>query len=61
MKFNRKVIPTTVEYTAISEENLLAKDGIEIKINNGIVLGVEVPDGKLWKVSVFLHVEEFDV
>lgn len=49
----------TVNYIAVSKDNLVAHEGIEIGIN-GMDFEAEVPEGKLWKICVTLRIQEFD-
>lgn len=60
MQLVKKETPATVSYIAAGGDNLLARESVEIKINQDTKLEAEVPDGKLWRVSVTVRIQEFD-
>lgn len=59
MKLIKTETPATVSYVGVSEDDLVASEGIEISIN-GADFETEVPEGKVWKVAVTLRIKEFD-
>lgn len=60
MELVRKETPTKVSYVATGGDDLLARESVEIKINQDTKLEAEVPEGKLWRVSVTVRIQEFD-
>ena len=60
MELVRKETPAAISYVAVGGDDLIAKESVEIKINQTTKLEVEVPEGKLWKVTVTVRVQEFD-
>ena len=60
MELVRTETPAVVSYVAKGGDNLLAREGFEIKLNAATKLEAEVPEGKLWKVDVTVRVREFD-
>ena len=49
MELVKTETPATVSYIAVTEDDLIAAEGIEININ-GVDFEAEVPEGKKWKV-----------
>lgn len=60
MELVRTEAPAKVSYVATGGDDLLARESVEIKINQDTKLEAEVPEGKLWRVSVTVRIQEFD-
>jgi len=60
MQLVKSETPASVRYVAKGDDNLIASESIEIKINKTTKLEAEVPEGKLWKIDVTLRIQEFD-